>query len=263
MTAARLRRPAATLALLVLSAAPAVSAYAAAPTSASAVRTANQPSDPLVWGKMLYQEGCASCHGLTGQGLNGVPSVVAKGAAGVDFEVSTGRMPLATITDQALRRPHSLYTEDQTAAMAAYVASLGQGSEPAIPTVAQVDWKRADLAMGGELFRTNCAQCHSFAGQGGALTLGKQAPNLMQATPTQIYEAMLIGPNNMPQFSDATLPPAQKQAVIRYIEFLKQPDNPGGLNLGRLGPVSEGLFGWVAGFGLLVVIAVWIGVKAK
>lgn len=261
MNAARLRRPAATLAILVISAFPAASAYAAAPVPSSAVHAADHPSDPVVWGKMLYEEGCASCHALSGLGGNGIPGVVAKGAAGVDFEVSTGRMPIGTIADQAIRRTRSLYTKDETAAMAAYIATLGSG--PAIPAAAQVDWKDADLAMGGEVFRTNCAQCHSFSGQGGALTWGKQAPNLMAATPTEIYEAMLIGPNNMPQFSDATLPPAQKQAVIKYIEFLKQPVNPGGLNLGRLGPVSEGLFGWVGGFGLLVIVAIWIGVKAK
>ncbi len=261
MNAARLRRPAATIAILVISAFPAASAYAAGAAPSAAVRTADHPSDPLVWGKLLYQEGCASCHALSGQGGNGVPGIVTKGAAGTDFEVSTGRMPLGTIADQAIRRTRPLYTKDETAAMAAYIATLGTG--PAIPSAAQVDWKNADLAMGGEVFRTNCAQCHSFSGQGGALTWGKQAPNLMLATPTQIYEAMLVGPNQMPQFSDATIPPAQKQAVIKYIEFLKQPDNPGGLSLGRLGPVSEGLFGWAAGFGILVIVAIWIGVKAK
>jgi ubiquinol-cytochrome c reductase cytochrome c subunit len=154
-----------------------------------------------------------------------------------------------------------MYTAEEARAIANWVATLGSG--PAIPTDDQVRWEDADLAMGGEVFRTNCAQCHSFSGQGGALTVGKQAPNLLHATPIEIYEAMLVGPNNMPMFSDATIPPAEKQAVIKYIEFLKQPANPGGLDLGRLGPVSEGLFGWFFGFGILVVVAIWIGVKAK
>ena len=85
----------------------------------------------------------------------------------------------------------------------------------------------------------------------------------MKATPIQIYEAMISGPNNMPIFSDKTITPADKAAVIKYIETLKTPKNPGGLDLGRTGPVTEGLFLWTVGFGVLIAVAVWIGVKAK
>jgi ubiquinol-cytochrome c reductase cytochrome c subunit len=251
MHAVTLRRSAAALAIAVF-------ALLSAP---SAVLAADQPADPQAWGQQLFNEGCASCHGLKAEGTADSPALTDVGAAGVHFQITTGRMPLATIADQALRRPHSMYTAEEARAIANWVATLGSG--PAIPTDDQVRWEDADLAMGGEVFRTNCAQCHSFSGQGGALTVGKQAPNLLQATPIEIYEAMLVGPNNMPMFSDATIPPAEKQAVIKYIEFLKQPTNPGGLDLGRLGPVSEGLFGWFFGFGILVVVAIWIGVKAK
>ena len=233
--------------------------YAAVTDSAQAV--APQASATQVQeGQQLFQEGCATCHGLAAQGTSSGPGLIGVGAAAVDFQVTTGRMPLAAPAVQAPRKT-PIYTPDQVAALAAYVASLGPG--PAIPSDSDISTADANLAEGGELFRTNCAQCHSFSGQGGALTWGKQAPNLMKATPTEMYEAMLVGPNNMPKFSDATLPPAEKRAVIKYIEFLRQPDNPGGLDLGRLGPVSEGLFGWVGGFGILVAIAIWIGVKAK
>ncbi len=251
MTSAILRRSAA--AALAI-------AFAVMPVLGTAPAQAT-PSDPLVWGKMLYDEGCASCHGLKGEGTDDSPALTDIGAAGVDFEVSTGRMPIATIANQAIRRAHSLYNAQQTRAIAMYVATLGEG--PAIPETEVKGWENADVALGGEVFRTNCAQCHNFSGQGGALTWGKQAPNLMKATPTQIYEAMLVGPNNMPMFSDSTIPPAEKRAVIAYLHFLKTPTNPGGLDLGRLGPVSEGLFGWVGGLGILVIVAIWIGVKAK
>ena len=262
--AAPLRRPAAALAIAVfaLFAAPAATFAAETETeTAVPVLTSASPSQEQVWGAQLFAEGCASCHGLKGEGTADSPALTNVGAAAVHFQVSTGRMPIATIASQAMRRPHSMYTDEEARAIAAWVAGLGSG--PAIPSAEQVNYKNADLALGGEVFRTNCAQCHSFSGQGGALTQGKQAPNLMKATPIEIYEAMLVGPNNMPQFSDTTVPPAEKQAVIKYIEFLKQPTNPGGLDLGRLGPVSEGLYGWVFGFGLLVVVAIWIGVKAK
>lgn len=263
LPAVTLRRPAAALAIAVFALFAAPSAALAADETATATPTLTSaaPTKDTIWGQQLFNEGCASCHGLKGEGRAPSPALTNVGAADVHFQISTGRMPLATIADQGLRRAHSLYSDAEARAIAAWVAMLGQG--PAIPTAEQLNWQDADLAVGGEVFRTNCAQCHSFSGQGGALTQGKQAPNLMKATPIEIYEAMLAGPNNMPVFSDATVPPAQKQAVIKYIEFLKQPTNPGGLDLGRLGPVSEGLYGWVFGFGLLVVVAIWIGVKAK
>lgn len=211
-------------------------------------------------GKMLFQEGCATCHGTQGQGTTDAPNIQNVGAAGAHFQIMTGRMPMATKAMQS-RRGTPQFTEEQARAISAYVGSLGTG--PAIPTPDQYAWENADLAKGGEVFRTNCAQCHSFSGQGGALTWGKAAPNLMKATPIQIYEAMVSGPNNMPIFSDKTIPQADKQAVIKYIENLKKPNNPGGLDLGRTGPVTEGLFLWTVGFGVLIAVAVWIGVKAK
>ena len=39
--------------------------------------------------------------------------------------------------------------------------------------------------------------------------------------------------------------------------------NNGGLALGRLGPVTEGLFLWTAGLLSLIAVAVWIGAKVR
>ena len=129
------------------------------------------------------------------------------------------------------------YTEAQIAALAAYIATLGPG--PAIPTAEQLDTTNADLAVGGELFRTNCAQCHNFAGKGAALTEGKYAPSLMEATPQQVYEAMLTGPQNMPVFGDGTLT-REKQDILKYVAHLQTQTQPGGFALGSFGPVTEG-----------------------
>jgi ubiquinol-cytochrome c reductase cytochrome c subunit len=76
-----------------------------------------------------------------------------------------------------------------------------------------------------------------------------------------MYQAMLTGPQQMPVFSDQVMLPQDKRAIIAYIVGLQQQSDPGGFGLGRLGPVSEGLWGWVAGIGLLIVVAVWIGAK--
>lgn len=211
-------------------------------------------------GKRLFATGCATCHGLNAQGNSDGPTLIGVGAASVHFQVSSGRMPMAAPGAQVMRKAPQ-YTEEQTLQLAAYVASLSPG--PAIPTAAQLNWAGADLAKGGELFRANCAQCHSFSGRGGALTEGKYAPTLMLATPQQIYEAMITGPQAMPIFNDQTLNVKEKQEIIAYIEYLKDSPNPGGLELGRYGPVTEGLFLWTVGIGALLMVAIWIGVKAK
>jgi ubiquinol-cytochrome c reductase cytochrome c subunit len=218
-------------------------------------------ADPAVErGQALYKRGCSSCHGLNGEGGQRTPSLIGVGAAAVDFQVGTGRMPLRQFGPQAPgKRP--TYNEQQTLDLAAYVASLGAG--PAIPDASSIaQYQKADTAYGGSLFRTNCAQCHNFAGSGGALTYGKSAPSMSNATPTQIYEAMITGPENMPVFGDKAITPDQKLAIINYIRTLKTQGNPGGLGLGQIGPVPETMVGWLVGIGLLVLVTLWIGAKA-
>ena len=234
--------------------------FTLADSGTQSVNAAVTSDQAVAEGKTLFAEGCSSCHGLNAEGTTDGPSLVGVGAAAVDFQVSSGRMPMATQGVQAPRK-QSIYSKEEIAALAAYVASLAPG--PEIPSDADISTVGADVARGGELFRVNCAQCHNFAGQGGALSEGKYAPNLSKATARQIYEAMLTGPQNMPIFSDAALPKKDKQDIIAYIEALREGNNPGGMDLGNYGPVTEGLFGWLAGFGILVGFAIWIGVKAK
>jgi ubiquinol-cytochrome c reductase cytochrome c subunit len=232
----------------------------AAVTSTAEASAPTASASQVEAGKKLYLEGCATCHGLAGQGSTDGPSLVGVGAAAVDFQVTTGRMPLAAPINQAPRKP-PVYTPEEVAVLAAFVASLGPG--PAIPTDEMVEYEDANLAEGGELFRTNCAQCHNFAGKGGALSEGKYAPSLMDATPREIYEAMLTGPQNMPNFPDTTLPEEEKKAIIKYIANLQSGEAPGGLALGSFGPVTEGVFIWTAGLGALLAAAVWIGAKVR
>jgi ubiquinol-cytochrome c reductase cytochrome c subunit len=233
--------------------------------SASAENTA-QPtsaarSAQIEEGKQLFLKGCSSCHGLNAEGSDIAPSLIGVGAASVDFQVGTGRMPMADMSVQAMRKP-PVYDAEETAALAAYVASLAPG--PAIPTDEQLNYERdGNLAEGGELFRTNCAMCHNFAGQGGALTQGKYAPTLMGVEAKHIYEAMVTGPQSMPVFADKTLTPEEKLSIIKYIKTVEQEKQQGGISLGRVGPVTEGLFGWIAGLGILIGIAVWLASKAK
>jgi ubiquinol-cytochrome c reductase cytochrome c subunit len=248
------RRKIASLGVLVASLGTMGTLYAGfAPAASSASN-----NDPAIErGHQLFLHGCSTCHGLNGEGGAQAPSLIGVGAAAVDFQVGTGRMPLQQHGPEAHRKP-PVFTETEIQELATYVASLGAG--PAIPE--GLDYQSADVAYGGALFRTNCAQCHNFAGSGGALTYGKYAPSLSDATPKQIYEAMITGPENMPVFGDKQITPAQKLAVINYIETLKNEPNPGGAGLGRVGPVTETAIAWLVGIGGLVIIVMWIGSKA-
>ena len=212
-------------------------------------------------GRQLFLKGCSSCHGLNAEGGTVAPSLIGVGAASVDFQVGTGRMPMADMSQQAMRKP-VVYTPEEINALAVYVASLAPG--PEIPTDEMLNYERdGSLAEGGELFRTNCAMCHNFAGQGGALTQGKYAPSLMNVTPTHIYEAMITGPQSMPVFSDKTLTPEEKLSIIKWIKAAENEPQLGGAALGRVGPVTEGLLVWTLGIGLLIGTAVWLAMKAR
>lgn len=215
-------------------------------------------------GRKLYAIGCSSCHGLGGEGLAREdgrvfgPSLIGVGAAAVDFQVGTGRMPAAASGAQMPSREVQ-YTEDEIAALAAFVATFAPG--PEIPSAAEVDPERGNVSRGGELFRTNCAQCHNASGQGGALSYGKYAPALAGVEPKHIYEAMLTGPQAMPVFNDNTLKPDEKRDIIAFLKSIEAEPNPGGAGIGRIGPVAEGLWGWLIGIGGLIGVAVWLGAK--
>jgi ubiquinol-cytochrome c reductase cytochrome c subunit len=193
------------------------------------------------------------------QGTSQGPSLIGVGAAAVDFQVGTGRMPLAATGPQAEEKPPQ-FTDEQVAALAVYVASKGPG--PAIPDEELLQGD-GDAAAGAELFRINCAMCHNVAGAGGALTEGKFAPPLGGVAANHIYEAMQTGPQNMPVFNDYNLTPEDKADVITYLKYLDETPSVGGFGLGNLGPVSEGLFIWIFGLGAIVGITIWLTAKSN
>ncbi|MER6101063.1 c-type cytochrome [Streptomyces sp. NPDC001832] len=262
---ARRRHPLAAVVVLLLALAATGGLYAAFAPASKAQADETAQSLAIDEGKKLYSVGCASCHGTGGQGTTDGPSLVGVGSAAVDFQVGTGRMPAQQPGAQVPSKK-VIYSQAEIDQLAAYVASLGAG--PIVPTKNQVSPEGADIANGGELFRTNCAQCHNFTGQGGALTNGKYAPSLEDVDPKHIYEAMQTGPQSMPSFPDTTMPEQEKRDIIAYVEAVNsdQTASPGGLSLGGLGPVSEGLFAWIFGLGALIAVAIWVAAhtaKAK
>ena len=259
---ARRRRPAASYAVVLLGLVLVGAIYAAitgsGESAASTTPTASQAQ--IAKGREIFQLTCATCHGLEAQGTAVAPSLIGVGSAAVDFQVSTGRMPAKELGAENERKPPQL-NPTQTRDVAEYIASLAGG--PAIPTPAEVSTSGANVGLGQELFIADCAQCHNFDGAGGALTDGKYAPPLTASTPTQIYEAMLTGPEAMPVFNNTTITPNEKRDIIAYVTDTRVTPNPGGFSLGRVGPVTEGLVVFLGLLFFMVLAAMWITAKHR
>jgi len=222
------------------------------PTSASTTLTVED-------GKKLFQANCATCHGLNLEGTADGPSLYGVGELAVEFQMSTGRMPLQMQGPQAPQKPVQ-FTEDQILAISSWVQSTSPG--PEFPDAKTLDGQ-GDVANGAELFRINCAMCHNVAAAGGALTEGKYAPALTSTSALHMYAAMVTGPQNMPVFNNMTLTTEEKRDIISSLLFIQENESAGGLNLGSLGPVSEGLFIWIFGIGSLIGLTVWITAKSN
>ncbi len=206
---------------------------AATLTPAPQVAVADESASALLrTGQQLYDTSCITCHGVNLQGVaDRGPSLIGVGEAAVYFQVSTGRMPAMRGEAQAPRKAPRSSTRRRSTR-----------SAPTSRPTAAARWSRAtrtarsrrhslignDVARGGDLFRLNCASCHNFTGKGGALSSGKYAPDLGEATPAQIYTAMLTGPQNMPKFSDRQLSPEEKRDIVAYVREAAETPSPGG-----------------------------------
>jgi ubiquinol-cytochrome c reductase cytochrome c subunit len=237
------------------------SAQPAPPTPRPTASPAATPT-PQEPGRVLYLRDCAWCHGAGGDGSDSGPSLEGVGAMSADFMLSTGRMPIPQPDDQPRAKP-PVYTQEQIEAIVGYVASFGSG--PAIP---RVDTSSVTLGEGEELYEVNCAACHSSTGIGGALTNGLEAPTLLNSTARQVVEAVRLGgaglrSGNMPKFGPDTLSDEQVAAVAKYLLYLRDPQNRGGQDLGRIGPVVEGFVAWLGALLLLLIFIRWVGTKAN
>uniref|UniRef100_UPI000BF00A30 cytochrome bc1 complex diheme cytochrome c subunit n=1 Tax=Corynebacterium casei TaxID=160386 RepID=UPI000BF00A30 len=248
---------------------------ATALTPDAQVATAQRDDQALIQeGNDIYDVACITCHGANLQGVQDRgPSLAGIGAGAVYFQVHSGRMPMMSNDAQAERKTPR-YTEQQTLALAAYVAANGGGPDIVYNedgSIAMEELRGAnyngqiqpeDVAKGSELFRMNCASCHNFTGQGGALSSGKYAPPLDPANEQEIYQAMLTGPQNMPKFSDRQLTADEKKDIIAYVKSAGETPSPAGWDLGGLGPVAEGLAMWIIGITALCAAAMWMGSRS-
>jgi len=220
-------------------------------------------------GEQLYAGNCSSCHGIAGQGLTSRapkrgagaikaygPSLRGVGALAADFYLRTGYMPLGSPDEQPQRSRPQL-SEREIRALVDYVDSLGDG-----PPVPDPDPETGSLAEGLRLFTEHCAGCHQVVAQGG-IAPGARVPPLEDSTPTQIAEAVRIGPYVMPRFSEKDISDTELNSIVRYVQYAKHPNDRGGWGIGNLGPIPEGMVTWFAAASFFLAFCMVIGQRLR
>jgi ubiquinol-cytochrome c reductase cytochrome c subunit len=243
---------------------------AAAQPPQGIVRPENEASLGLQeLGEQLYAGNCSSCHGIGGEGVTSQaprrgagdiqgfgPSLRGVGALAADFYLRTGYMPLRR-SDEQPQRSRPQFSEREIRALVDYVDSLGGG-----PPVPEPDPAAGSLAEGLRLFTEHCAGCHQVVAQGG-IAPGARVPPLENSTPTQVAEAVRIGPYVMPRFSEKDISDSELDSIVRYVEYAKHPTDRGGWGIGNLGPVPEGMVTWLAAATFFLAFCMLIGQRLR
>jgi ubiquinol-cytochrome c reductase cytochrome c subunit len=220
-------------------------------------------------GRQLFAGNCATCHGSRGEGITvpakqrgtgdtaGMgPSLRGVGKLSPDFYLRRGYMPLSSPFDQP-EPSRVLFHEREIQALVQYIDSLGGG-----PPIPSPDAAAGSIAQGQRLFTEHCAGCHQVAAEGGVAP-GARVPPLKDVNPTQIAQAVRIGPYVMPKFSERSISDDELNSIIAYVESVRSPDDPGGWGIGHIGPVPEGLVAWLIGALAAVAVCVVIGKRAR
>ena len=230
------------------------------------VRPTSEPAQPSVHlGAELYAGNCATCHGIAGAGLEH-PRVGAGGLLGegpplrgigpmfADFYLRMGLMPLGSPHEEP-EQSRVLLSAEEIRSLVSYVASLRPGGLPIPHPDVRVTGDRivgeGTIADGLYQFTLNCAGCHQIVARGGFVT-GARVPPLQGLTPTEIAEAVRIGPYLMPRFGPSQISNYELDSIIKYVLSTKAPVNHGGWGIGNLGPIPEGIVAWWIAIPLLI-----------
>jgi ubiquinol-cytochrome c reductase cytochrome c subunit len=245
-----------------------VAAPTAAPQGPDAADPPRQPTDDVearLSGvgpddvEMIYLSDCAGCHGVDGEGTDFSPPIAATGAATNYFWIASGRMPIRNVDEEIRRRP-SRYDDETAVALAEHVAGFDV-ADAGVP-LPDVDVGAGDLTGGARIYRESCAPCHLASGRGGAL-LGDWASSLQPSSALEVATAVRIGIGTMPVFGEAQISESDLNDLVAYTEYLREPDSPGGVELGYFGPRDETIIVFVFGLGVLVAFAVWINRRSR
>ena len=247
----------------------AVAGRAAAQPPQGIVRPENEDRLSLrQLGEQLYAGNCSTCHGIDGRGVGSAsrrgagdlegrgPSLRGVGALAADFYLRTGYMPLGSADEQP-QRSEPLFDEREIRALVDYVGSLGGG--PPVPEPRPED---GSVSEGLTLFTEHCAGCHQVAAQGG-IAPGARVPPLEDATPTQVAEAVRVGPYVMPRFGEKDISDAELDSIARYVQYAQHPEDRGGWAIGNVGPVPEGMVTWFIAATLFLAFCIVIGQRLR
>jgi len=232
------------------------------------VRPTVEPAHPNIeLGSELYAANCSTCHGIAGSGIatprrgaGGVegagPPLRGVGALAADFYLRTGYMPLANIhaePEDIQQGDRVLFSDKEIRSLVAFLAALGPG--PGIP---HPDPQAGNLSIGQHLFTLHCSGCHQEMARGGFVT-GARVPELQTVTPTEIAEAVRIGPYLMPRFPVSQISDSELEDIIKYVISTRHPDDRGGWGIGNIGPIPEGLVTWWIAVPLLICLCMALG----
>jgi ubiquinol-cytochrome c reductase cytochrome c subunit len=67
----------------------------------------------------------------------------------------------------------------------------------------------------------------------------------------------------MPWFDEKLIDQHQLDSIAAYVEKTKEPDNPGGWDLGGIGPIPEGMVAFFIGLAALLVVSRLIGERGS
>ena len=180
-------------------------------------------------GAALYQH-CKSCHGPRGQGgengkyprIAGLPQPYLERQLGNFKTRKRVNKPMIPIFKDWR------FDADAIGTIAAYVAAMpGEGLdiprfEPSADALAQFDTPEEFAALGEEIFRDNCAQCHGEDGRGRA---DKESPPLVQQYPAYIAKQIGDFSAGQREHEHATkmfgeMYPEEREAVLAYLQQL-------------------------------------------
>ncbi|MGA9885600.1 MAG: c-type cytochrome [Candidatus Acidiferrales bacterium] len=202
-------------------------------------------------GRALYQKNCENCHGALGHGISGIISIAGPSLqAEHDRQTVLDRVQTGKGIMPSFKR---LLSAQQIDAVTDYVTQQ----------LATIPLQGGNLGEGGTLFRIYCAPCHGTAARGGALAYaGTNAPSLVGKSAGIIAGTIRWGPGPMPSFPVSAISNKQLDSIVKYVQFIQHPPNPGGTPMKYYGSVAEGLVAWIAVF-LLLATAGWIEKRGK
>jgi len=206
---------------------------------------------PQPEGERIFAQRCARCHGESGQGISAAITIL---GPSLEAEHNPGLVMAAEeIGPEHMPRFEYVLSVDQMRAVSGYVAQK----------LAVIPVGGGNVSDGGELYRSYCATCHRTAVRGGALGfVGTNAPALTSDSAALIAGTIRWGPGPMPSFPQAVLTDAQVDSIVKYIQVVQHPANPGGRAMDWIGPVIEGVAAWCAVLAL-ILFCIWTEIGGR